>query len=195
MDVIHIQWTSKRESATLRTIVLALFDCRLMKRYKISMTFKSECCLANLNRPRLLAATGPWSSHCAACMAPSCNEHGWSCNGWLSRCGTAWVSRTSSKFRQAVMFALDLDQWQFAITGKVSQHHDGSVCVGMSSLDTDRMKMPKRTFWRLQGSSYRAYLARIPRTVLPGYQRFDQWLQLLYPPPKSLLNAIVEQRP
>ena len=51
------------------------------------------------------------------------------------------------QFHQSVMFALDLDQWQLTITGKVPQHHDGSVSgVGMSSLDTGRMEMLKGTF-------------------------------------------------
>ena len=57
-----------------------------------------------------------------------------------------WVSRSSWKFRQVVMFALGLDPWQFAITGKIPQHHDGSVYIGMSSLDTGRMEMLKGTF-------------------------------------------------
>ena len=95
-----------------------------------------------------------------------------SCSGWLSRCGTAWVSRTSSKYRQAVIFALDFDQWQFAITGKVPQHYDGSVAVGMSSLDRGRMEILKGMFFAPpQGLPYRAYLARIPRTVLSGISK------------------------
>ena len=67
-------------------------------------------------------------------------EHGWSCSVWFSRCDTTWVSRSSSKFHRAVMFALDLDQWRFAITGKVPQRDDGSV------YDTGRLKMLKGTF-------------------------------------------------
>ena len=121
-------------------------------------------------------------------------EHGWSCNGWLSRCGTAWVSRTSSKFRQGVMYALDLDQGQFATSVKVPEHHDGMVCVGMSSLATGRMEMLKGTFDALRvrpiGPTRRGYRALSFR----GYQRFDQGLQLLYQPPKSLLHAIVGHR-
>ena len=61
--------------------------------------------LANPKLPQLLGAAGPWYSQCAA---------------WLE---------DLVKFRQAFMFALDLDQWKFAITGKVPQHHDGGVCL------------------------------------------------------------------
>ena len=90
------------------------------------------------------------------------------------------------------MFALDLDQWQFAITGKVPQHHDGSVCIGISSLDNRRMEMLKGTFYALRvrpiGPTWRGYFVLSFR----GYQRFDQWLHLLYPSPNSLLHAIVD---
>ena len=146
MDVIHIWWTSKRKSATLRTIMLALFDYRLMKHYKFSITFKSELMLGQSKTSTAYRRSR--SLVCAVCGVHGSivHEHDWSCNGWLSRCGTAWVSRISSKFRKAVMFALDIDQWQFAITGKVPQHHDGPVCVGMSSLDAGRMEMLKGTF-------------------------------------------------
>ena len=146
MVVIHIRWTSKRKSATLGTIVLALFDYRLMKHYKFSITFKSELLLGQSKTSTASRRSRSLVFAVCGVLGPIVHEHGWSCNGWLSRCGTVWVSRTSSKFRQAVMFALDLHQWQFAITGKVQQHHDGSVCVGMSSLDTGRMEMPKWTF-------------------------------------------------
>ena len=40
-DVIHIRWTSKRKSATLRTIVLALFDYHLMKHYNFSIHIRT----------------------------------------------------------------------------------------------------------------------------------------------------------
>ena len=141
-----------------------------MKHYKFSITFKSELLLGHPKLPWLLAAASPWYSQCGV-RGSLVYKHGWSCNGWLSRCGTAWVSRTSSKFHQAFMFAMDPDQWQFAIAGKVPQHHDGSVSVGMSSLDTGRIEMLKGTFWRPQGSPYRAYPWRIPRTVLPGMSK------------------------
>ena len=137
MDVIHIRWTSKRKSATLRTIMLALFYYRLMKHYRFSTTFKPELLLGQSRTS--MASRRSRSLVFAVCGLHGCivHEHGWSCNGWLSMWGTAWVSRSSSKFRQAVMFALDLnDKWQFEIPGKVPQHHDGSVSVGMSSLDT-----------------------------------------------------------
>ena len=168
--VIHIRWFSTLKSATLRTIVLALFGYRLMKHYMFSITFKSELLLGQLKTPT--ASRRSWSFVFAVfdVHGSIMHEHGWSCNGWLSSCGTAWVLRTSSKFHQAVMFALDLDQWQFAITGKVPQHHDGSVCIDMSSLDTGRRCLKGR-FWCPQGSPYRAYLARIPRTVLPGISK------------------------
>ena len=113
----------------------------------------------------------------------------------MSRCGTAWVWRTSLKFHQAVMIALYLDQWQFTIMGRQPQYHDGSVSADISSLDTGRMERLKGTFFgalgfRPIGPSWRRYLLLSFR----GYQRFDQWLQLSYPPPKSLLHIIVELR-
>ena len=154
--------------ATLRTMVLALFDYRLMKHYKFSITFKSELLLGQSKTSSVSQRSS--SLVFAVCVVHGSigHEHGWCGNGWLSRCGIAWVSRTSSKFYRAAMFALDLDQWQFKITGKVPQHHDGSVSVAMSSLDTGRMEVLTGTFWRPRGSLYRSYLARIPRTVLPG---------------------------
>ena len=132
--------------------------------------------LANPKLPQLLGAAGPWYSQCAA---------------WLE---------DLVKFRQAFMFALDLDQWKFAITGKVPQHHDGGVSVGMLaavlSLDTGRMETLKGTFFnalrvRPIGSTWHRGCLVLS---LRGHQRFDQWLQLSYPPPTSRLHAIVEHR-
>ena len=165
-DIIHIRWTSKRKSATLRTIVLALYDYRLMTHYKFFITFKSELLLGQSKTPMTSRRSRSLVFAVCGVHGSIVHEHDWSCNGWLSRCG--WVSRTSTKFRQAVMFAMDPDQWQFAITGKIPQHNDGSVCVGMSSLDTGSMEMLKGTFWRPLGSPYRAHPAGIPSTVLPG---------------------------
>ena len=171
-DVIHIWLASKRNCATLWSNVLALFDYRLIKQYKFSIIFKSDLLLGQSKTP--MASRRSRSLVFAVCGVRGSIVHE-PVSGWLSRCGTAWVSRISSKFRQAVMFALDLDQWQFEITGKVPQHLDGSVCVGMSSLDTGRMEgqmeMIKGMFWRHQGSPYRACLARIPRIVLPGISK------------------------
>ena len=136
------------KSATLRTMVLGLFDCRLMQHYTFSIRFKSEFLLGHAiqnfhgaRRNRFLAF--------AVCdvHGPIVHEHGWFCGGWLSRCGTACLSRTSLKFRQAVMNSLDLDQWQFAIMGKEPHYHCGSVFVGISSLDTGRMERLKGTFF------------------------------------------------
>ena len=138
-----------------------------MKHFKFSITLQSELLLGQSKLSRLLATAAPWYSQCAARMAPSCMNMAWPAAGGCQ--GVAQPERrlrTLSKFRQAVMFALDLDQWQFAIRGKVPQHHDGSVCVGMSSMDTGRLEMLKGMFWRPHGSPFMAYLARIPGTVL-----------------------------
>ena len=116
------------------------------------------------------------------------HRRGWSGSGWLSKCGTAWVSRTSSNFRQVVMFALDLDQRQFAITGKISQHHDGCFSIGMSSRNTGRME----TLWRPQGSPYSAYLARTPRTVLSGISKIRPMAAAFTPATEVPLHTIVE---
>ena len=111
----HIRWASQRKSATLWTMVLALLDYRLMKHSNISITFKSELLLGQSKTSA--TAAGPWYSQCVACMVPSCMNMVQ--QRLVLKCGTAWVSRTSSKFHQAVMFALYLDQWQLTITGKV----------------------------------------------------------------------------
>ena len=52
----------KRKSATLRTIVLALFDYRLMKHHKFSITLQSERLLGQSKLSRLLTTAGPWYS-------------------------------------------------------------------------------------------------------------------------------------
>ena len=137
----HIRWTSKRKFATLRMTMLALFHYRLM-------TFFDQ----------IKIRTSSWPIHnfhgfssqqvlCIRSVRHACTMEPCYCSGWLSTCGTAWVPRTSSKFRQAVLFALDFDQWQFAITEKVPQHYDGSIAVGMSSLDKGRMEILKGTFF------------------------------------------------
>ena len=88
MGVIHIRWTSTRKSATLRTIVLALFHYRLMKHYTFSITFKSEILLGQSKTPT--ASRRSMSLVFAVCGVHGSivHGHGWSCNGWLSRCGT-----------------------------------------------------------------------------------------------------------
>ena len=192
----HIRWTSKRKSATPRKMVLGLFDYRLMQHLTFSTRFKSEFLLGHAiqnshgaRRSRSLAS--------AVCdvHGPIVHEHGWFCGGWLSRCGTAWLSRTSLKFHQVVMIALDLDHWQFAIMGKEPHYHDVSLSVRISSLDRGRMERLEGTFFdaprvRPIGPTMRGYLLLSFR----GYQRFDQWLQLSYLPSKSLPCAIVELR-
>ena len=70
---------------------------------------------------------------------------------------------------------------------------DGSVAVGMSSLNTGRMEILKGTFFDPLrvcpiGPTWRGYLVLSFR----GYQRFYQWLQPSYPPLMSLLHAILE---
>ena len=114
---------------------------------------------------------------------------------------------------QAVVFALDLDQWQFAVTGKVPQHHDGSICEVMSSLDTGRVEMLKGAFLTPSGfalyglpgedTSYTVLLgiskilpmaatflpaAEIPITCHRHSGETDEancsWLHPIWPPPK-----------
>ena len=46
-----------------------------------------------------------------------------------------------------VHFALDLDQWEFAIKGNVPQHHGECISIGMSSLDTGRRETLTGTFF------------------------------------------------
>ena len=150
-----------------------------MKHFKFSITFKSELLLGPSKTP--MASRHSRSLVFAMCGAHGSNVHenGWSCNGWLSRWCTTWMSRTSSKFRQAVMFALDLDQWQFAITGTVPQHHGGlrrNVVVGHRQ---DGSRCLKRRFWRPQGSPYTAYLARKP--VFSGISKISPMAAALLP--------------
>ena len=125
---------------------MTLFDYSLMKHYKLSITLKSELLFGQSKTSTISQRSRSLVFAVCGMHGSTVHEHGWSCNGWFARCGTALVSRTSSEFRQAVMFALDLDQWQFAITGKVPQHHAGNVSVGMSSLDTGRVDVLKGTF-------------------------------------------------
>ena len=66
----HIWSTSKRKSDRLQTMVLGLFDSRLMKHHTLSKRFRSDSnknfCLANSKLSQLLGAAGPWYSQCAA---------------------------------------------------------------------------------------------------------------------------------
>ena len=190
----HIRWTSKRKSATLQTMVLGFFYNRLMQDFTFSIRFKSEFLYGHAiqnshgaRRYRSLAFP------VCDMYGPIVHEHGWFCGGWLSRCGTVWVSRTSLKYRQAVMIALD--QWQFTIMGKKPQYHDGSVSVGIPSLDRGRTERFNGAFFdglrvRPIGPTMRGYLLLSFRE----YQRFYQWLQLSYMPSKSLLHIIFELR-
>ena len=86
--------------------------------------------------------------------------------------------------------------WPMAICkyGKGTLAHDGSVCVGMSPLDTGRFMgwgCLKGRFWRPQGSPYRAYLGRIPRTYCPSEDIKDSINGCSF---YTLLHAIVEHR-
>ena len=190
----HIRWTSERKSATLRTMVLGLFDIVWWSTTRFRSDSNQNFCLANPKLPQLLGAAGPWYSRCAAWLHRA--------RKWLvlqRMVVNVWHSLSVEdlvKFRQAFMFSLDLDQWKFAITGKVPQHHDGGVSVGMLSLDTGRMETLKGTFFnalrvRPIGSTWHRGCLVLS---LRGHQRFDQWLQLSYPPPTSRLHAIVEHR-
>ena len=175
----HIRWTSKRKSATSRTMVLGSFDYRAMMHYKFAIRFKSELLLGISKTSTASRSSRSLVFAVCGVHGPIVHEHRWSGSGWLSRFDTAWVLRTSSKFHQAVMFALDFDQRQFSITGKVPQHHDGSLSVGISSLNTGRMEMLIGTFFdalrvRPIGPTWRGHLEVSFRV----YQRFHQWLQL-----------------
>ena len=148
-------------------------------------------CLAN-SKPQFLGPAGPWYSQCEAWFH---RARKWLVLQWVVV--KVWHSLSVEdlvKFRQAFMFALDLDQWDFANTGKVPQHHDGGVSVDMLSLDTGRMETLKGTFFhalrvRPIGPTWRrGYLV----LSLQGHQWFDQWLNLSYPPTKSRLHAIAE---
>ena len=160
---LHIRCTSKRKFATLGMMVLALFDYRLMKHYKFSIRLISELLLGQSKTSTASRCSRSFVFAVCGVHGSIVHEYGWSCGGLLPRCCTARVSRTSSKFRQAVIFALDLDQWQFAIRGKVPQLYDGGVSVGMSSLGTGRMEKVKGTFFdalgvRPIGPTWRRYL-------------------------------------
>ena len=87
----HIRSTSKRKSATLRTMVLGLFDYRLMQHYKFSIRFKSEFLLGHAIQD-FHGARHSSSLVFAVCdvHGPIVHEHGLSCSGWLLICGTAW---------------------------------------------------------------------------------------------------------
>ena len=97
-DVIHILWHSKCKSATLRTIVLALFDYRLMKHYKFSITFKSELLLGQSKTPMTSRCSRSLVFAVCGVHGSIVHEHGWSCNRWMSRCGTVWVGLLKGTF-------------------------------------------------------------------------------------------------
>ena len=178
----HIQWTSNVNSPHYGWWC---WHCLIIVWWHFSIRLKSELFLANPLLPRLLVAAGPLFSLCASCMHDGAI--------FLQRVVIKVWHSLSFEDRQAVIFALDFDQWQFAITGKVPQHYGGSVAVGMSSLDTGRMEILKGTFFdpiRVCpiGPTWRVYFVLSFR----GYQRFYQWLQPSYPPLMSLLHAILE---
>ena len=179
-NVIQIRWATKRKSATLRTIVLALFDYRLMKHREFVIASQSELLLGQSKLSRLLTAAGPWYSQCAACMAPSCvnmagpaaggcqgvarpecrgpcrNSAKRSCLPWISTNGSLQIGeRYHNTMTEAS--ALACRRWTQA----------GWRCL-RGRFD-DLGVRPRVPTWR-------GYLELSFR----WYQRFDQWLQLFF---------------
>ena len=65
----HIRWTSKRKSATLRTMVLGFFYHCLMQHHAFSIRFNQNFCFAMQSKTStMLAAAGPWYSQCTTCI-------------------------------------------------------------------------------------------------------------------------------
>ena len=128
-------------------------------------------CLAYPKLPRLLAAAGPWSSQCAACMAPSCMNiagpaaggcqgltqpecwgprqippSGYVCPGFGPKTVFNYGKGTTTPWRKLIRRHI------------VAEHRqDGDAYRGL--------------LWRPQGSPYRAYLARTPPSVLSGISK------------------------
>ena len=188
----HIRSTSMRKSATLRTMVLGLFDYRLMQHCKFSIGFKSEFLLGHaIQEFTVLAAAGPWYSQCATCMAPS-----WLVLHWAVV--MVWHSLSLEDLVKIPPSGHDcpgsrpMAVYNYGKATTLPWRKRLRIYIVM---DTGRMERLKGTFFdalgvRPIGPSWQRYLLLSFR----GYQRFDQWLQLSYPPPKSLLHIIVELR-
>ena len=163
-----------------------------MKYYWFSITFKSEFLIGNPKLPQLLAAAGPWYSQCA----------------WVHR---AWTWLVLQRVVVKVWHSLSVEDL-------VEIPPSGHVCPGSRPMAVCYYGKCTTTPWRKRlrrhvvagcrqdgdvwrdvfdalrvhpiGPTWRRYLVLSFR----GYQRFDQWLQPLYPPSKPLLHAIVEHR-
>ena len=122
-------------------------------------------------------------------------ENGWPCSGWLSRCGTALMSRTS--YNSAKRSYLP-----WISTSKVGVCNDGKG----TTTPWRGVSICPQAYRRWTQAEWRRFfdVLRVrPNGPIPcgylvlslrGYQRFDQWLYLSYPPPKSRLHAIAEPR-
>ena len=132
-----------------------------------------------------------WYSQCAACMAPSCvnmagpaaggcqgvaqpecrgpcrNSAKRSCLPWISTNGSLWLGERYHNTTTEAS-ALACRRWTQAGWRYLRGRFDA---LGVRPI----------------GPTWRGYLVLSFR----WYQRFDQWLQLFYPPPESLIHAIV----
>ena len=176
------------------------WDCLITVRCSTT-TFRSDSnqnfCLAMQSKTStVLAATGPWYSQCATCMAPSCmNMAGHEAGGCQGI--KVWHSLSVEKLVKIPPSGHDCPGSRPMI---VCNYGKGTTIPWRKRIR--RHRRWTQTGWRGPltffdalgvcpiGPTWRGYLLLSFR----GYQRFDQWLQLSYPPPKSLLHAIVERR-
>lgn len=80
----HIRWISKRKSATLRMMVLGLFNSRLKKSHTFSIGFKSGLLLGQSKTSTASRRSRSLVIFAVCGVAPSCMKMGWCCSGWLS---------------------------------------------------------------------------------------------------------------
>ena len=160
------------KSTTLRSIVLALFNYRLMTHNKFSITFKSELLLGQ-------SKTSTTSRRSRSLVFAACGVHG---------CINAWTWLLLQRVVVKVWHSLSVEGLDEILpSGHVCPGSRPMVVCnyGKGTITPWRKRLRRHVrrwtqagrrclkgrFWRPQGSPYRAYLAGIPRTVLLGISK------------------------
>ena len=140
--------------------------------------------------PRFLSAAGPWYSQCSPCMAPSCMIMAGPATGGYQ--GVAQLECRGPRWNSAKRSCLPWISTNGSL--QLRQRYRNTMrchaVAGHRKVRDAYRDVFDALRVRPMGLTWRGYLVLSFR----GYQRFDQWLQLLYPPPESLLHAVVEHR-
>ena len=150
-----------------------------MKHYKFSITFKSELLLGQSKTPTVSQRSRSLVFAVFAVHGSIVHEHGWSSQRVVIKVWHSLSVEDLVEIPPSGQVCPGSRQMAVCNYGKGT----ATPCVGMPSQDTGRLEMPKGTFWRPQGSPYRAYLARIPRTVLPGISKIRPMAAAFIPAP------------